>query len=241
MSARDRIVVMVISVVVLLGAAWILVVSPERKKASGLGGQVSTAQAALSTAEGQLSQARAAEAQYPAAYASMVTLGKAVPATQEVPSLIYELEHASNARRVEFASISSTTGSGSGAASSGTAASAAASTSGFSQLPFTFIFNGSFFDLEHLFGTVDGFAKRTANGTLEVDGRLLTIQAVKLSPATSTQGSSGGQLSGTISATAYVLPPGSPSSPAAGSSAAAPASSSAASGSSPTPPAVVTP
>jgi Tfp pilus assembly protein PilO len=246
MSARDRIIAMVIAVVVILGAAWILVVSPERKQASGLGSQVSSAQSSLSAAEGQLAQAITAEKQYPSAYASVVSLGKAVPATQEVPSLIYEIEHASNGRRVEFASITSGGGTGASAASPSAAASpaaTAAASAGFTQMPFTFVFNGTFFDLEHLFETVDGFAKRNpTSGALQVDGRLLTIQSVKLSPATSTSGAASSRLAGTITATAYVLPP---SSAAATSSAAgaapAPAASSPSAGSSAPPPAVVTP
>ena len=247
MTARDRIVLMVIVVLVGLGAAWFLVVSPERKQASGLGSQVASAEGGLSSARGQLAQAQAAEKQYPAAYAAVVSLGKAVPVTQEVPSLIYQLEHAANARDVEFNSITSGSGSGigagAGAASASSAASAsAAASAGFTQMPFTFIFNGSFFQLEHLFGTVDGFAKPAADGSVEVSGRLLTIQSVKLGPAASTPGASFGQLTGTISATAYVLPPGS-SSPAAGAAAAAPVSSTPSTGgaASATPPAVVTP
>jgi Tfp pilus assembly protein PilO len=241
MSARDRIIAMVVGVVVVLGAAWIMVVSPERKKASGLGSEVATARSALASAEGQLAQAKSAETEYPAAYASIVSLGKAVPATQEVPSLIYELEHASNARRVEFASIASGAGPGGSAAGSSSPAAgsaATASTSSFNPMPFTFVFNGSFFDLEHLFETVDGFAKRTSTG-LQVNGRLLTIQSMKMAPSTQNAGS--GRLSGTITATAYVLPAGTP---VAGSSA-SPASSTTtpgtSAGSPAPPPAVVTP
>ncbi len=49
-------------------------------------------------------------------------------------------------------------------------------------MPFTFVFNGSFVDLYHLFQQLDRFTVRTASGGLQVSGRLLTIQSVKLAP-----------------------------------------------------------
>ncbi len=96
MTGRDRIVAIVVGVVVVLGAGWMLVVSPERQQASKLGTQVSEAQSQLSSAEGKLASARVAQAQYATAYASVVSLGKAVPPSAEVPSLIYQLSQASS-------------------------------------------------------------------------------------------------------------------------------------------------
>jgi hypothetical protein len=202
-------VLIVVVVLVLLGAGWLLVVSPERHKANGLNSKVSGAQSQLSTAQAALASAQAAKAQYPKAYASVVTLGKAVPAEQEVPSLIYQLEQASNSRSVDFNSIVS--GGGSATASSSTSgAAASAKLAGFTQMPFTFVFSGGFFSLEHLFGGLTKFTAHTTSGGLEVSGRLLTIQSVKLAPenagpAGTVKGPQ--RLSGTITATAYVLPP----------------------------------
>jgi Tfp pilus assembly protein PilO len=201
MTGRDRMVLIGVVVLAAIAGGWMLVVSPEREKASSLGAEVSAAQTALSTAESQLSSARVAQAQYAKAYTAVVSLGKAVPAAQEVPSLIYQLAQATNQRSVNFNSI--VTGSnGSGSAGSGAVASA-----GFTQMPFTFIFNGSFFNLEHLFRQLTSFANHTSSGGLQVSGRLLTIQSVKLSPETTSTVKGGKQgLSGTITASAYVLP-----------------------------------
>jgi Tfp pilus assembly protein PilO len=233
MTGRDRIVVMVVCVLAVLGAAWVLVVSPERKQASKLDAQVSAAKAQLAGAEGQLDSARAAQAQYAAAYSSIVSLGKAVPAGQEVPSLIYQLSQATHQQNVEFASIATPAVATSPPVGASNAATAAAS---FSPMPFTFIFNGSFFSLEHLFKTLTGFTNRSSSDALQVKGRLLTIQSVKLAPQIegSTAGATKGKLSGTITATAYQLPAGqgvtggaTPSSPAG--TGAAPASTTASS------------
>jgi hypothetical protein len=148
---------------------------------------------------------------------------------------MYQLEEASNLRSVSFNSIVSGAGGSSSASSSSATASAA---SGFSQMPFTFIFTGGFFSLEHLFRQLTSFTTHKGSKGLEVSGRLLTIQAVKLAPEASANGKTA-TLSGTVTATAYVLPAGtaltagaSPTAPAGASP--APSSSS----SSPTTPAV---
>jgi Tfp pilus assembly protein PilO len=243
MTTRDRIALMVISSLVLLGAVWLLVVSPERDKAAKLDTQVSTATAQLATIESQATDAHAAQARYSSAYASIVSLGKAVPPSEEVPSLIYQIAQASNQKHVEFNSITTGGGATSGASASSSATPAA--TGGFSQMPFTFIFNGSYSDLYHLFQQLNQATVRTSSGGLQVSGRLLTLQGVKLEPVSKeATGQGSEQLTGTISATAYVLPAS--QGLTAGATSAAPAvstatsaSTSSSSSSSTTPPAAV--
>jgi len=196
-------VLIVVVVLLVLVGAWMEVVSPERQEASKLSAQVGTAKSELASAEAKLASARAAQSQYASAYAAMVSLGKAVPASQEVPSLIYELAQASNQKRVEFASIGSST---SAPGSSGATAVAASAASGFTPLPFTLTFEGSFFDLEHLFQQLTSFTTRTTTGTLQVSGRLLTIQSVKLAPVSSAGSGTSTDLTGSVTASAYVAP-----------------------------------
>jgi hypothetical protein len=74
-------------------------------------------------------------------------------------------------------------------------------------MPFTFVFNGSFFDLDHLFGQLNRFTERTSAGQLRISGRLLTIQGVTLGPVSASGAEvTTNKLTGTITATAYVLP-----------------------------------
>jgi Tfp pilus assembly protein PilO len=205
MTARDRLIVTFMAALAVLGAAYLLAVAPERNKAATVSGEVSAASARLQNAESKLAEARQAQARYAAAYASIVTLGKAVPTSEEVPSLIYELAQATHQRDVEFSSIVS--GSGGSAASASSASGPAAASAGFTQMPFTFVFNGTYADLERLFAGIDRNVTRTASGQLKVGGRLLTIQSVKLGPLASSTGSKPtNELTGTITATAYVLP-----------------------------------
>jgi Tfp pilus assembly protein PilO len=201
MTGRDRIVMMVVVVLIVAVGGWMVVVSPKRKEVKTYEGQLNTAQTQLATAQGELANAKAAQAQYTSAYTSVVRLGKAVPPSQEVASLVYQLEQVSNQRSVSFNSI--VTGSGGGAP----APVAATATAGFTQMPFTFIFTGSYFSLEHLFHGLTNFTTHSSGGALEVSGRLLTIQSVKLAPEAGDKSLSHPKLTGTVTASAYVLPP----------------------------------
>lgn len=251
MTTRDRLVLIGVIALALLAAVWLLLVSPERSKGSKLSSEVSAASATLASAQNDAASAKAAQQRYSAAYSSVVSLGKAVPASEEVPSLMYQIAQATNEKHVQFNSI--TTGGGVGSSSSASSASstvaAAATSAGFTQMPFTFVFGGSFNDLYHLFRQLNTATVRTSSGGLQVSGRLLTLQAVKLEPAATE--SSSKQLTGTITATAYVLPasqgltagatPTSPTTPGSATSASsAPASSTpSSSGAAPAPAATI--
>ncbi len=214
MTPRDRMVLIAVVVLVVLAGGWVLVVSPERKQAGAEQAQVQSARQQLETARSQANSARAAEQRYNAAYSSVVSLGKAVPPSEEVPSLIYQLELASDQRDIEFASITTggTSGSSGSGGSSASAAEASAAPSAFTPMPFTFVFKGSFAGLAHLLGGIDGFAQRSTAGQLTVSGRLLTIQGADITVQNSGESSeaggsvSSGALTATITATAYVLP-----------------------------------
>lgn len=227
MTARDRLMLIGIVTLVILGAAWMLVVSPARNQASKVQGEVVKMHEQVSQAQSEVQNAREAQQRYRGAYASLASLGTAVPASPEVPSLIYVLDHAANNQKVEFSSIANggTSAAGSGGSGGGSTSSsspsssaagagAAAHSSPFTQMPFTFIFNGSYEDLIHLLTQLERFTVQSSNGTLRVSGRLLTIQSITLG-ASQGGGVAGagaapskpGQMSWTIAATAYVLAP----------------------------------
>jgi len=244
MTTRDRLMLIgIVALAVLLGA-WFTTVAPERERAAKISAEVETARQQLASAESAADSAKNAQAQYSSAYASLVSLGQALPASAEPPGLIYTLDKATHSRNVGFTSITAGT-SATASSSSSAAATAATQNATFSQEPFTFVFNGNFVDLYKLLDQLEGFTVQTSAGALHVNGRLLTIDSVSLAPssasgsATASSKSKSPRLTGTISATAYVLPAGAtplggatPSSPAG---AATTASSTSSSGSAVTP------
>ncbi len=251
MSARDRLVLMGIAALAVVGAVWMLAVSPARKQASTLAGEVASVQGQLAGVKGELASASDVRARYSSAYASLVTLGKAVPTAVEVPGLMYAIDKAANHKKVQFTSISNGKGSEGHASSSSSSTSGAAQVAGLQQLPFTFTFSGSYQDLCRLLVQLESFTAQRRSGALAVSGRLLTIQSITLGGTAGGSSSSSGSQTGTpggmvwtITASAYVLPASgggtggaTPAVPQASGPATTPTSSSG--GSAPTAPAVV--
>lgn len=215
MSARDRLVLMAIAVVAVLGVAWMMAIKPATKEASTIGGEVTAVRTQLSAVQGEIATAQSARQRYRASYAALATLGVAVPTSSEVPALMYTIDQAANRKKVQFTSISN--GGSSGSGSGGGSAAAAAASVGFKQMPLTFTFNGDYKDLIKFVGQLEGFTVQGPSGTLRVSGRLLTIQSITFSApvseasssssqASSSSGAKPGEMSWSISATAYVLP-----------------------------------
>jgi hypothetical protein len=101
-TARDRIALTVIVSLALLGACWFLLLGPKRSEATKLGRQVQQQQTRLQTARQTVAAAQQARASYPANYAAVALLGKAVPADDDVPSLLYQLDHTAKANDADF-------------------------------------------------------------------------------------------------------------------------------------------
>lgn len=213
MSAQIRILLGVAVTVAAIAALWLLAVAPEREQASSLGAQVALATQARDAALTRAATAEAARARYGRDYATVARLGKAVPVSADVPSLVFQLESVARRAKVDFRAVSVLDRQADSAPA--TAAGAAAKTSGgVEPAPFSFRFEGDFFGLQRLLRQIDRFTR--VDGTqVAVNGRLLTIDGVTMSP-----GRSGlPKIQGMIIARAYVadLPAALPSStPAAG-------------------------
>jgi hypothetical protein len=208
MTARDRTVVAVILTLALAIGGWLLLIQPRRDQASKLATQVTAAQSNLSSVQGQLSQAIADKSTYARDYAELVKLGEAVPADDNVPSLLYQLQHAASSTSVDFLSL--TLASSGTSAPAGTAAAAGGANlppgvtvgpAGFPVEPFTFTFQGNFFHLSTFLGQVERFVQVT-NKRIAVSGRLMTLNSINFAAG------SGGfpQILATLSATTYLVP-----------------------------------
>lgn len=215
MTARDRIVIMVVLAVGAVVAGWMLVVSPKRDQAAALSTQISAQQTQLDTARSQLAAGQSARRAFAGQYAELAKLGEAVPPDDDVPSLIYQVQNAAQGAKVSFRGLQLTNGGGGASSSSSSSTTPGSTATAPAQLPpgaavgaaglpteqFTFTLTGNFSHLADFFNRLQNFV--TSRGsTLLVSGRLMTINAINLAP-----GSAGfPQITANISATTYIVP-----------------------------------
>jgi type II secretory pathway pseudopilin PulG len=224
-TARDRTVLIVVGVLAAVAAFWFFAISPKRKEASDVSAQVSSAQQRLDTAQASAASAQAARKRYNTDYATVARLGKAVPVDDDLPSLVYQLQTTAAANHVDFRGIKMT-GSAS-AAPTGAAAAVASATgntgsssttpastitsalppgatvgaAGFPTMPFSFDFNGSFFNMQRFLKALNGLTDVDGK-TISVKGRLLTVDGIGLKA--SVRGFP--DVDATVAVTAYLLP-----------------------------------
>ena len=263
MTARDRIIIVVVLVAAALAGVWFVGLAPKRKEATALGAKVDVAHQQLAEAEQSAAEAQKAKDAYDKDYAVVATLGKAVPKSDAIPSLVYQLQDAAHSARIAFNSLKlastggtatqtapaqatnaanassasgTTSGSNSGSTSSGSTSSgstssgststgststgttnpapatqaataslppgAAVGSAGFPTMPFSFVFNGTFFDMERFLNEVQRFV-RVNDGNVDVRGRLLSIDGFALNAGPTGFPS----VKANISATAYLMAP----------------------------------
>jgi len=179
MKSRDRLVLTIVGVAALAAAFWFLALAPKRERASALAAQVTRAEVRRDAATAKADHAAHAKAGYAADYATVARLGKAVPPKADVPSLVFQIESAARAAKVDFRKV---TVEDMPAIAPGTsdASTSTSTTSGISPTPVTFTFEGSFFGLQRMLREIGRFA-RVKGSTVSVSGRLLTLDQVKLS------------------------------------------------------------
>jgi Type II secretion system (T2SS), protein M len=226
MTTRDRLVIVGVLLMAALAGFWFLGLAPKRKEAADLQAQIATQTEQLTSAQAQAVAARQAKARYNDDYAALAKLGKAVPKSDALPSLVYQLQSVAHSARIDFTSLkvaggggqgpapaaaaapaasagsgaSNPSASASGGSSSTPAASAPATTSpapatqaaaatlppgatvgsaGFPTMPFSFVFSGTFFDMERFLGDVQKFV-RVDGKQVDADGRLLSVDGFAL-------------------------------------------------------------
>jgi hypothetical protein len=212
-TRRNTILLVLVAFAAVSGAYWMLVLSPKRQEAATLDGQIVAKQTALGQAQAELASYEAARSTYRANYTKVARLGKAVPADDDVRSLMVQLNSAASTSKVDFRTIS--IGGSSAPPPGGVAAapkagaltpppgSSIVGTAGFSTMPFSFKFKGSFFSLSEFFSRLDNFVK-VRNESLDVTGRLLLLNSISLAPDP-TKGYP--LIAADVSANSYLLPP----------------------------------
>lgn len=193
MNRTYKILLAVLGVGVATFGYWHFLLAPKRQQVAAVETQVSTAQGTLAQAQATLATYKAARSAFKGNYATVVRLGKAVPADDDVRSMLVQLDRAAGDSDVGFSDITVGGGSAAAATTAATGAGAAAPAAplppgavavggaGFSQLPLTFTFDGSYKELTQLLARMDRFvqAKRSQ---LAISGRLLRVEALDIQP-----------------------------------------------------------
>ncbi|MGI8749793.1 MAG: type 4a pilus biogenesis protein PilO [Thermoleophilaceae bacterium] len=104
-SARDKKILMLLVPIVVLIAFWFLILAPKRSESARLGEQLTAVEQKRDTAVAKAGQLEGARNTYAEDYATVVRLGKAVPSSLDMPSLLVQLESAAKGTGIDFDSV----------------------------------------------------------------------------------------------------------------------------------------
>jgi hypothetical protein len=194
--------------VVAVAAFYFLVLSPKRDEATKLDAEIATKQAEIDQTKSLIAGYTQAKDDYKANYRMLARLGKAIPADDDVRSLLVQLSDTADRAKVSFDSISVGANAGVStevaAATTGDLAPAPGTvpvgSAGFSAMPFSFGFEGSFFRLSDFFNRLEDFVT-VENQKIDVTGRLLLVGSISVTP---TQGMK--KLTAQVGAASYLVP-----------------------------------
>src|SRR4051812_678822 len=86
----------------LVAGYWFMVLAPKRSESQKMSQQLSQAAEARDSAQQQVTQLNGAKSTFPSDYATVVRLGKAVPTTLDMPSLLVQLDRAARGTGIEI-------------------------------------------------------------------------------------------------------------------------------------------
>jgi Tfp pilus assembly protein PilO len=211
MTRSNQILLSVVALGAAIAAFYFFALSPQREEAAALDAQIAEQQAAVEQARLTLAGYEEAKGSYKRNYATLARLGKAVPADDDVQSLMVQLESTADRSGVSFEKIELTSGLGGDSGSESTpaegelaAAPGTVPVAGgvLSAMPFSFSFTGSYFDLTAFFARLEHFVSLN-NQKLDSTGRLLRLESVTIGP--SAVGFP--DMQAQISAATYLVPP----------------------------------
>ncbi len=211
-------IVAMLAVAALAVAFWMLALSPKREEASKLGEQVQQLEASLAQHRQEAASAAEARDEFPAKYRQLVVLGKAVPGDDDTASLLVSVNRIAERAGVKFRDLELSGEGGEAEAPPIAGATPVSATeaeasllplgatighAGLAVMPYTLVFDGSFFEVADFIEEIDSMV-RTDNQDVTVDGRLVTLDGFSLT-ADANEGFP--QLDATFAVTTYLTPP----------------------------------
>jgi Tfp pilus assembly protein PilO len=137
---RDRKILLALIPIVAIVGYWFLLLAPKRQDEAAIKDQLTQAEQVRDTAQQKASQLTGAKRSFAADYATVIRLGKSIPASVDMPSLLVQLDRAARGTGIKFTDVkagersaapaaapapASTTGTPSGGSSGPTAPGAA--------------------------------------------------------------------------------------------------------------------
>jgi hypothetical protein len=105
LSARDRKILVFLAPLLVIAAYWFLLLAPKREEVTTASENLTVQEDRLEAARSAASTADDAKDDFQASYATIVRLGKAIPATVDMPSLLVQLEAAAEGTGIRFNTI----------------------------------------------------------------------------------------------------------------------------------------
>ena len=105
LTDRDRKILLAIIPLVLIAAYWFLLLAPKREEAGKIRDELSQAQAARDTAQQKASQLAGAKRSFAADFATVIRIGKSIPSSVDMPSLLVQLDRAARGTGIKFTDI----------------------------------------------------------------------------------------------------------------------------------------
>jgi Tfp pilus assembly protein PilO len=105
LTDRDRKIVIVLLPIVLIVAYWFLLLTPKREAAARASDELAKQEQRRDAARQAVDAAKGAETNFASDYAEIVRLGKAIPATVDMPSLLVQLDAAAQGTGIRFTKI----------------------------------------------------------------------------------------------------------------------------------------
>jgi Tfp pilus assembly protein PilO len=105
LTDRDRKLLLALVPLALLAFYWFILLAPKREAASAASEELATQEQRLDAARTNLAAAQGAKQGFDASYARIVRLGKAIPSTVDMPSLIVQLDAAAAGTGIRFTKI----------------------------------------------------------------------------------------------------------------------------------------
>lgn len=206
MTRKDRLMLMGLACVAMLIGFYMFVLSPQKKAASAAEAQVTSARSALDAAKQRANDGRVAQDAYRRDRATIVKIGRVVPETDDIPTLLTQLQALAKKEHVWFTSYG--LGDGATGSSSGPNGQASSSTTtptgqdaggstaavaplyppgsvqmsgGLGRTPIKLGLKGEYFALERYLRAVQQFAVLTAKSE-KAGGRLMVVDGFTYEP-----------------------------------------------------------